>query len=169
MIVFINGTFGVGKTTLAERLVKAMPKSILFDPEGIGTAVQNILEPFEKHDDFQHYPEWRKLTIETARQIIKRHKRDLVIPMTIWRSEYFTEVTDGLKKLDPDFRHFSLLASIDIVYDRLQARGIKKGSWAHKQAVKAVPALELPLFAEHVRTDRISANKVGDYILSTLA
>ncbi len=33
MIIFINGAFGVGKTTIAENLVSRIPNSLLFDPE----------------------------------------------------------------------------------------------------------------------------------------
>jgi dephospho-CoA kinase len=32
MIIFINGSFGVGKTTVAEMLVKRISNSLLFDP-----------------------------------------------------------------------------------------------------------------------------------------
>lgn len=36
MIIWINGPFGAGKTTLAERLRDRRPKSLIFDPEEIG-------------------------------------------------------------------------------------------------------------------------------------
>jgi hypothetical protein len=36
VIVWINGPFGVGKTTVAERLVHDWPGATLFDPEVLG-------------------------------------------------------------------------------------------------------------------------------------
>ncbi|MFB4192719.1 hypothetical protein ACE15J_28305, partial [Klebsiella pneumoniae] len=40
MIIWINGPFGAGKTTLAERLRDRRPKSLIFDPEEIGFVVK---------------------------------------------------------------------------------------------------------------------------------
>jgi deoxyadenosine/deoxycytidine kinase len=36
MIVVINGSFGVGKTTVAKLLRKAFPGSVVYDPERTG-------------------------------------------------------------------------------------------------------------------------------------
>lgn len=36
MIIWINGAFGGGKTTLAEELQRRLPHAILFDPEYVG-------------------------------------------------------------------------------------------------------------------------------------
>ena len=40
MIVWINGPFGAGKTTLAERLRDRRPGSVIFDLEEIGFVVK---------------------------------------------------------------------------------------------------------------------------------
>ncbi len=40
MIIWINGPFGAGKTTLAERLRDRRPKSLSSDPEEIGFVVK---------------------------------------------------------------------------------------------------------------------------------
>lgn len=45
MIIWINGPFGAGKTTLAERLRDRRPKSLIFDPEEIGFVVKETV-PF---------------------------------------------------------------------------------------------------------------------------
>ena len=45
MIVFINGPFGVGKTTVAERLVGRLPGSLLFDAELVGSFLRRIVAP----------------------------------------------------------------------------------------------------------------------------
>lgn len=36
MIIWINGSFGVGKTSTAELLKKELDNSIMYDPEEIG-------------------------------------------------------------------------------------------------------------------------------------
>lgn len=169
MIIFINGPFGVGKTTVADLLVNAIPNSMLYDPEEIGLALRNILQPIDKQDDFQHYSEWRSLTVEAAEQIKTRYNRHLIIPMTIWRKEYFLEVTSGLKEIDRDFYHFCLTASIEAVHDRLNHRGEQRlGSWAHQQAIKAVPAFNASLFEEHINSELYSPQETSRLILSKI-
>jgi uridine kinase len=36
MIIMINGAFGAGKTTVANKLLKLMPNCMLYDPEEVG-------------------------------------------------------------------------------------------------------------------------------------
>lgn len=43
MIYWINGSYGVGKTTIAEFLVKELKKAYIFDPEAVGNAVRDNL------------------------------------------------------------------------------------------------------------------------------
>lgn len=169
MIIFINGAFGVGKTTVAELIVKALPNSLLFDPEEIGFFLRKVLEPVDKRDDFQHYPMWRTLTVTTAQLLKKNYGRDLVIPMTIWRPEYFDEVMTGLRQVDADLRHFCLVAPLEVVHKRLSERGEQKpGSWPYKQAELAVPSFELPLFAKHLPADTKTPKELVEIILATL-
>ena len=57
--MFLNGAFGIGKTTVARALVKRLPRAVLFDPEPIGV----LLQRFRRVDDFQDLRAWRRLTI----------------------------------------------------------------------------------------------------------
>lgn len=50
MIIWINGSFGVGKTTVAEKLKDKIDKSIIYDPEKIGMFLSNTLPT--KENDF---------------------------------------------------------------------------------------------------------------------
>ena len=43
-MIWINGTFGVGKTTTAEALVEAEPALRLFDPEAVGYMLMHVLK-----------------------------------------------------------------------------------------------------------------------------
>jgi len=58
MIVYINGAFGIGKTTVAKLLVARIPEAILFDPELIGSVVTETLGNLDPKDDFQQYDSW---------------------------------------------------------------------------------------------------------------
>ncbi|MDY2499802.1 hypothetical protein, partial [Salmonella enterica] len=68
MIIWINGPFGAGKTTLAERLRDRRPKSLIFDPEEIGFVVKETV-PIPASGDYQDLPLWRGLTIAAVSEI----------------------------------------------------------------------------------------------------
>jgi deoxyadenosine/deoxycytidine kinase len=66
MIIFINGSFGVGKSSVAELLIKKVPNSLLFDAEEIGYMLRKIYKHIDNPEDFQDFPAWRDLTVKTA-------------------------------------------------------------------------------------------------------
>ena len=43
MIVWVNGAFGVGKTTVAGELVSLLPRARVYDPEPLGWLLQRTL------------------------------------------------------------------------------------------------------------------------------
>jgi adenylylsulfate kinase-like enzyme len=52
MIVWLNGTFGAGKTTTAPEVVTRLPEARIFDPEHVGFLLRQVLP--EPPGDFQH-------------------------------------------------------------------------------------------------------------------
>src|ERR1700733_6065013 len=73
MIIWINGAFGAGKTTLAEELSRRLPEAVLFDPEYVGYLLRHWVPV--PTGDFQDLPSWRELVIATAlaAQAPRRH------------------------------------------------------------------------------------------------
>jgi predicted kinase len=169
MIIFINGSFGSGKSTVAELLASRLASSMVFDPEEVGVMVDAILKPIEKKSDFQDYPLWRTLTVQTAATFQKATGRHLVIPMTIYREDYFTEVISGLKSVDSDFHHFCLSAPKEVLHQRIVQRGLpgqKPGTWVYQQIEKAVPALESDKFAKHLPAHEKTPEELVEMILA---
>ena len=74
MIIWINGPFGAGKTTLAERLRDRRPKSLIFDPEEIGFVVKETV-PIPASGDYQDLPLWRGLTIAAVSEIRRNYSQ----------------------------------------------------------------------------------------------
>ena len=64
MIIWINGAFGAGKTTLAEELSRRLSEAVLFDPEYVGYLLRHWVPV--PTGDFQDLPSWRELVIATA-------------------------------------------------------------------------------------------------------
>jgi hypothetical protein len=70
LIIWLNGTFGAGKTTTARELARIMPNARLFDPEMVGYL---LMEYLKDHDfsDFQELPPWRTLVPVVTSEIAR--------------------------------------------------------------------------------------------------
>jgi hypothetical protein len=128
MIVWINGPFGVGKSTVATLLSERWPEATVFDPEYIGFLLRNWHPPDAEVSDFQHLSTWRTLVRETAAGLMRDFGRPLIIPMTLLNPAYFEEIVGGLRRQDIDVRHFCLVASRHEVLTRVAGRG-DTGDW----------------------------------------
>jgi chloramphenicol 3-O-phosphotransferase len=168
MIIFINGSFGAGKTTIAEKLAKELPNHLLYDPEEVGFMLRNILKPIEWSGDFQDYKPWRTLVPIVAEMLEKNFRDTLIIPMTIWNQDYFKEVTDGLKKIDKVFYHFCLTAPIEVIHQRLNDRGETPGSWPYEQTQKCIASFEADMFEEKIDTSTLTPDEIVQYIIQTI-
>jgi hypothetical protein len=167
MIVFINGSFGVGKTTVANMLLQELPNSLLYDAEEVGFMLRNILRPIDWSGDFQNYPMWRTLTVEVAKGLRENYGRPLIMPMTIRREDYFNEVMTGLAIVDPEVHHFCLTASADVIRSRVHERGEQpNGDWIFDQIEKCVSAFSSELFEEKIDTAKMSPHQITRHILS---
>jgi hypothetical protein len=65
VIIWLNGTFGAGKTATAKELLPLVPDTRLFDPETVGYMLRPNLAD-RPVSDFQHWPPWRTLVVATA-------------------------------------------------------------------------------------------------------
>ena len=110
MIIWINGAFGVGKTTTAEHLCALVPGSRRFDPEQVGFLLRAHLGGVD-FDDFQDLPPWRALVPEVALQLSSTTGDDLVTVQTVLVEEYWTELARGLAARDLDVFHVVLHAT----------------------------------------------------------
>jgi hypothetical protein len=168
MIIFINGAFGVGKTTVAERLVQRLPNSLLFDPEEVGFFLRNVLSPIDKPDDFQQYALWRSLVVSTASQFRRTYDRILVMPMTLWHAPYFEEVVGGLRRTEPDVYHFCLTAPDETIQARLLQRGNKSGDWCWNHIERCRIAFQSSDFDIRIPTESATPDEIINTLLATL-
>jgi len=170
MFVLINGAFGIGKSTVARELRALLPKSAIFDPEWVGLALQRT--PGRKASDFQNLVSWRRLTVLSARCLVAV-RNPLIIPMAFSNRTYLDEVLLGLAKSGRPVLHFCLTASIEVVRERLKARGEPLGdpawSWVHRRAAECCVAHQSPAFATHIRTDQRSPAAVAAELASLVA
>lgn len=177
MIIMINGSFGVGKTTVAKLLRKSLQGSVIFDPEWTGLVLMRLPKWVKLKgagaDDFQHIELWRKSAVAGVRMFRLFATGPVIVPMAFSRRAYFDEVVTNLKRLDPEFRVFCLKASLTTVRRRLVERGTKiegPGSeWIARRIVECAEAHRDPHFGEPVNTEDHSAREVTEEIIKKLS
>jgi hypothetical protein len=123
MIVWMNGTFGVGKTTTSTLLAEAVPDARIFDSEEVGYLLQPILKTIPVRN-FQEWTPWRHLVVETAAQILGYIGGTLVIPQTVLVEQYWDEIASGLEKASIPVHHFVLHTDRDTLTQRIDADAI---------------------------------------------
>jgi len=113
VIIWLNGTHGAGKTTTSTLLQELLPGSRIFDAEKVGETLMDIRPGLPATDNFQHWPPWRPLVVETARRLLEYTGGTLVMPMTVLVEHYWREISDGLDSYGIPLRHFVLHVEID--------------------------------------------------------
>lgn len=71
-------------------------------------------------DNFQNWPPWRQLVVETAHRILEYTGGTLVMPMTVLVEPYWREINQGLASYNIPVRHFVLHADRDTLRGRIQ-------------------------------------------------
>ncbi len=163
MIIWINGSFGVGKTTVANKLKEKINESIIYDPEEIGTYLSNTQQ--EKKDDFQDYELWRTLNYEKLKELSLKFKI-IIVPMTITNMQYYDEIAGRLERDGIDVKHFILIASKETLIKRLDERG-DSTEWAYNQVDRCVNAFK-DIQGDKINTDNMSIDEVVNNIIEVL-
>ncbi len=96
MIVWLNGTFGAGKTTTGAELQALVPGARLFDPETVGYMLRPNLTDHPVRD-FQDWPPWRPLVVATATELARYTGEHLIAAQTILSRAYLAEIFNGLR------------------------------------------------------------------------
>ena len=166
-LIWLNGAFGSGKTTVARRLVRACPGAWLLDPERIGFRLRRT-EP--TGDDFRALPQWRAQTLEAVLAAAREWPERLaIVPMALADPVWFEEIVGGLRRQGVAVHHFSLLASLETLRRRLRWRLDWPASrrWALARTGD-FEALREPEFAVQVGTDGKSVDAIVREIVGHL-
>jgi AAA domain len=177
-IVWINGAFGSGKTSLARELVDRMPDTMLYDPELVGFMLRAIV-PAADSGDFQDLPIWRELAADVATALRRNYDRRLVVPMTLVRPEYRQEVFGRLKRSGESVMHLFLDVSEPEVARRIETqvmypddptRDAEIRSWRLRQLPSCTRARDsLPPATVVLPADGIRVDQLADQVLQRLA
>jgi len=174
VIIWINGGFGAGKTTLAEELHRRLPDAIVYDPEEVGL----MLWKWTPRDgDFQHLPSWRELVVATGLSLRRHHADTLIVPMSLIRDAYREEILGGLADAGETVLHVFLEVEAGALRERLDARDPRPGkNWdevAREAGMTGVDeivaaAARQPRGTLVLRSDRLTPAELADRVLEAL-
>ncbi|MGA5558866.1 AAA family ATPase [Streptomyces lavendulocolor] len=166
MIIWLNGTFGAGKTTTSKELVALLPDARVFDSETVGFMLRNVLNSVPVKD-FQEWPPWRGLVVETASQVLDFVGGVLVIPQSVLVEQYWGEIHAGLTKAGIPVRHFVLHTDPDTLAHRIESDMVETGArqWRLDHIPRYQDALTwLGRKAELIDTTHLSPPQVAQTI-----
>jgi hypothetical protein len=176
MVVLINGSFGIGKTTIAKLLRDALPGSAIYDPELIGFVLMRTGKLLRLAgsgtDDFQDMRVWRRSVGAGTRLIGRIASGPVIVPMTFTSRDYFDEVLSDLSSRGTAPRAFCLRASLGTIEERLEKRKLdpngREKLWITRRIRECVEAHRDSYFGEPVDTENRSAQEVAYDILLRL-
>jgi thymidylate kinase len=172
VIIFINGSFGIGKTTVARLLAAHLPNSAVFDPEPVGLLLSRLallLPLAERTDDFQDLVSWRRTSIR-AISLALRFRKTVIVPMAFSNVSYLGEFLSHFRDRAIPTHHFCLTAPHRVVLARLHARERRRGpdQWQLRRSAECCDVHGAPEFAEHIPTADHSALEVANEVLGRI-
>lgn len=133
MIIWINGPYGVGKSTLAEELCGKLPMSFTFDAELVGDAVrENMPRQFYK-ETYEEFPLWHELCVRLLAELNRTYDGNIFVPMTLKRAGSYGAVIERLRASGVPAAVVMLDADPGTVHDRILRRGEEEDCWCMQQ------------------------------------
>jgi hypothetical protein len=172
VIIWVNGGFGSGKTTLAAELHRRLPGAVVYNPEDVGLMLWKWLPP---GGDFQHLPSWRELVVATALSLRRHHAETLIVPMSLIRDAYREEILGGLAAAGEQVLHVFLELDAGVLRERLNARVTHPGgTWdqgARKLGMTGVDEMVAAAAGQPggtlmLRSDQLTPAELADEVLA---
>ncbi len=130
MILWINGPFGVGKTTLANMICRRMPDAQFIDTERIGYLLRPVLDGPRPVKNFQDWPAWRALVVSYLGELHDELGGVLVVPQSVFVEEYWREISSGLADRGIPVRAITLDVERDELERRIRTDELERGAVA---------------------------------------
>lgn len=166
MVLWINGAFGVGKTSVAEQICRIVSPSHLYDPEQVGYFLWDNFPPeMSRRGDFQHIPLWRQFNYQILQYLSEKYQGTIVVPMTIYRRAYHDEILGELGRAGVQIRSVILTASGPTILERLAQRGEGADSWAARHIDRCLQAFEGSIPGERIDTEGRGVGEIAEDIV----
>jgi hypothetical protein len=129
MFLLLNGSFGIGKTTAAERLAQELPSTAISDPEAVGYLLRRLpafmVGLRRQPGDYQDMALWRRIIVHQARWVHRRAEI-VIVPMAFTNRAYLAAFADALQATAP-VQRMCLVAPLAVIRARLALRAAEEG------------------------------------------
>lgn len=172
MIVWLNGAFGVGKTTAAFELHRRLPGSFVYDPEEVGFFLRKNMPEACHTADFQDMPLWRSFNYQILKELHERYDGLVIVPMTLVNQAYFEEIVGRLEDEGVPVAHIILYASRETILKRLKKRNLGRlggEAFAVEAIGRCMEFFERPGVGIRIVTDGASVDQVVEQIAAMCA
>ncbi|MBW0762706.1 AAA family ATPase [Mammaliicoccus lentus] len=160
MIIWLNGAYGSGKTTVAYELQKRLKKSFIYDPENVGFFIRNNT-PKELHKhNFQDHEQWRNFNYEMLKQIANSYDGIIIVPMTLINFDYYREIVEKLKSDGIHLDHYVLYADKNTILRRLNKRLEFGNTFAKSQIDYCIKAFNTKIKDNKIVTDKLNVDDI---------
>ncbi|MFR9725589.1 AAA family ATPase [Streptomyces sp. MS19] len=158
-MVWVNGAFGSGKTTLVGELSRRWPEALVYDPESTGYLLREIVPV--TGGNFQHLPLWRRQVVSLALGLFEEYDRPVLSAQTLVDAAYAREIFGALRTAGVDVLHVCLRVPPAELGRRIDGRTVVPGDpvrdaeirrWCREQNVRWTAAAD-ELRAEGVHLD----------------
>jgi len=167
MILWLNGAFGSGKSSVAEAIRKRVRPSFIYDPEQAGYFLwDNFPEELARKGNFQHLTLWRELNYKILKHLDGSYAGTVIVPMTLYIKRYYDEIVGALMRDGVSVRHFILAAPKQTILDRLAGRGDSAGGWAAEHIDACLKAFETEIFGVKIVTENRTVDAIAAGIIS---
>lgn len=167
MIIWLNGAFGAGKTTVAFELHRRLPDSLVYDPEEVGFFLRKNLPDVCHTADFQDMPLWRSFNYQMLKELHESYRGPVIVPMTLVEPAYFEEIIGRLEDENIPVVHIILYASRETILKRLRKRSLgrlSREAFAVEAIDRCIAFFDRPGAGAKVITDEMSAAQIVEQI-----
>ena len=165
MIYWLNGAYGVGKTTVANRLLPLLRNAHLFDPELVGNGIRDNYPEALFCETYEEYPIWLETNYRLLKDLHARHDRDIVVPMTLLREGSYTAIIERLLRDGIPVRYIFLDGDAETLRHRMVDLGREEpDSWCVGHIPVCLAAQAADTHAVHIPTVNRTPEDIADEI-----
>ena len=169
MIIWISGAYGVGKSTLAEALLKKINNCIIFDAEIVGDAVRENYPNEPYGVIYEDYPLWCEFNYMLLRDVHNTFHHNILVPMTMVRQNSYDKIIQRLLDDGIDTKMIILEGSYQCVHDRILARGEEEGCWCMENIEMSSNGSKTVQNGYHISTDNRTVDELACIVLEYIA
>ena len=153
MIYWLNGAYGVGKTTVAMRLLPLLRNAHLFDPELVGNGIRDNYPETLFCETYEEYPIWLETNYRLLKDLHARYDGDIVVPMTLLREGSYTAIIGRLLSDGVPVRYIFLDGDAETLRYRMVDLGREEpDSWCVGHIPVCLAAQTADTHAVHIPT-----------------